>query len=40
MTWAQRKANLETFKGWVGNWNLNRGKEGSKEELDSLKAKY
>jgi hypothetical protein len=36
----QRKANLEIFKAWVGNWNLKRGKEISKEELDSLKAKY
>lgn len=39
-TEAERKANLETFKGWIGNWNLKRGKDVTKEELNSLKIKY
>jgi len=37
---AERKANLETFKAWVGNWNLKRWKDVTKEELNSLKIKY
>lgn len=39
-TEAERKANLETFKGWIGNWNLKRSKDVTKEELNSLKIKY
>ena len=39
-TEAERKANLEKFKGWVGNWNLKRAKDVTKEELSSLKVKY
>lgn len=39
-TETERKANLETFKGWVGNWNLKRGKDVTKEELSALKVKY
>ncbi len=39
-TAAERKANLEIFKAWVGNWNLKRGKDVTKEELNSLKIKY
>ncbi len=39
-TEAERKANLEIFKAWVGNWNLKRGKDVTKEELNSLKIKY
>jgi len=39
-TEAERKANLEKFKGWVGNWNQKRGKDVTKDELNSLKIKY
>ena len=39
-TAAERKANLEIFKAWVGNWNLKRFKDVTKEELNSLKVKY
>jgi hypothetical protein len=39
-TEAERKANLEKFKGWVGNWNLKRAKDVTKEELNALKIKY
>jgi mono/diheme cytochrome c family protein len=35
---AQRSANLETFKKWVGSWSLKRRKELSTEELDAIKA--
>ena len=35
---AERSANLETFKKWVGNWSLKRKKELGKEELDAIKA--
>ena len=35
---AQRSANLETFKKWVGSWSLKRKKELSQEELDAIKA--
>jgi hypothetical protein len=35
---AERSANLETFKKWVGNWTLKRSKELSKEELEAIKA--
>lgn len=37
---AERKANLAIFKGWVGNWNVKRWSEITKEELNSIKAKY
>ena len=37
---AERQANLAIFKGWVGNWNQKRWKDISKEELNSIKAKY
>lgn len=37
---AERKANLEIFKNWVGNWNLKRGKDVTKDELNSLKIKF
>ena len=39
-TEVECKANLEIFKGWVGVWNLKRGKDITKEELNSLKIKY
>lgn len=35
---AERAANLEIFKKWVGNWTLKRRKELSKEELEAIKA--
>jgi hypothetical protein len=35
---AQRSANLETFKKWVGSWSLKRRKELGTEELDAIKA--
>lgn len=35
---AERAANLEIFKKWVGNWTLKRIKELSKEELEAIKA--
>jgi len=37
---AERHANLELFKAWVGNWNLKRWKDVSKEELNALKVAY
>lgn len=36
----ERQANLALFKGWVGNWNLKRWADISKDELNSVKAKY
>jgi len=35
---AERGANLETFKKWVGGWTLKRKKELGKEELEAIKA--
>ncbi len=35
---AERSANLETFKKWVGSWTLKRKKELSKEELEAIQA--
>jgi hypothetical protein len=37
---AERKANLEIFKSWVGNWNLKRWKDVTKDELNTIKVKY
>jgi hypothetical protein len=37
---AERKANLATFKAWVGTWNLKRWDGVTKDELNSLKIKY
>ena len=39
-TEVERAANLALFKAWVGNWNLKRAKDVTKEELSSLKIKY
>jgi hypothetical protein len=39
-TEAERQANLGIFKNWVGNWNQKRWKDITKEELNSIKAKY
>jgi hypothetical protein len=35
---AERAANLEIFKKWIGNWTLKRRKELTKEELEAIKA--
>jgi hypothetical protein len=35
---AQRSANLETFKKWVGSWSLKNRKELGTVELDAIKA--
>ena len=37
---AERKANLATFKSWVGSWNIKRWSDISKDELSAIKAKY
>jgi len=36
----ERQANLALFKKWVGNWNLKRWSDLSKEELTGIKVKY
>lgn len=36
----ERQANLALFKQWVGSWNLKRWADLSKDELNSVKAKY
>jgi hypothetical protein len=35
---AEREANLEIFKKWIGNWTLKRRKDLTKEELEAIKA--
>jgi len=35
---AERSANLETFRKWVGSWTLKRKKDLSKEELEAITA--
>jgi hypothetical protein len=35
---AERAANLEIFRKWVGNWTLKRKKDLSGEELDAIRA--
>ncbi len=37
---AERKANLEVFKSWVGSWNLKRWADVTKEDLNAIKAKF
>ena len=37
---ADRQANLSIFKAWVGNWNVKRWKDISKDELNSIKVKF
>lgn len=39
-TEADRAANLEKFKAWVGSWNLKRFKDVTKDELNALKISY
>lgn len=36
----ERQTNLALFKQWVGNWSLKRLADLSKDELNSVKAKY
>lgn len=36
----ERQKNLALFKAWVGNWNLKRFNEVTKEELNQLKVTY
>ncbi|MBF8259479.1 MAG: cytochrome C [Actinobacteria bacterium] len=35
---AERSANLEIFRKWVGNWTLKRKKELGKKELEAIRA--
>jgi hypothetical protein len=35
---AERAANLELFRKWIGNWTLKRRKDLGKEELEAIKA--
>ncbi len=37
---AERQKNLALFKAWVGNWNLKKWGEVTKEELDGVKVPY
>lgn len=36
----ERQKNLDTFKAWIGNWNLKKWPEVTKEDLDKLKITY
>ena len=36
----ERQKNLILFKEWIGNWNLNKWLEVTKEEMNGLKVKY
>ena len=36
----ERQKNLVLFKEWIGNWNLNKWLEVTKEEMNGLKVKY
>jgi hypothetical protein len=37
---VERKSNLNMFKSWVGNWNVKRWSDISKDELSAIKAKF
>jgi len=39
-TEEERQKNLTLFKAWVGNWNLKKWPEVTKDELDGVKVKY
>ena len=39
-TEEERQKNLAIFKAWVGNWNLKRWPEVTKEELSGVTVKY
>ncbi|MBI5101084.1 MAG: cytochrome C [Nitrospirae bacterium] len=36
----ERQKNLASFKQWVGNWNLKRWADVTKEEMNGIKVKY
>ena len=36
----ERQRNLAIFKGWVGNWNLKKWPDVTREELNGVKVKY
>ncbi len=36
----ERQKNLNTFKEWVGNWNLKKWPDVTKEDMDKLKLAY
>ena len=36
----ERQKNLALFKEWVGNWNLKRWADVTKEDMNGLKVKY
>lgn len=36
----ERQQNLALFKNWVGNWNIKRWADVTKEELNGLKVAY
>lgn len=36
----ERQANLALFKKWVGNWNLERWAEVSRDDLNGIKIRY
>uniref|UniRef100_UPI0040570A35 cytochrome C n=1 Tax=Candidatus Electronema sp. TaxID=2698783 RepID=UPI0040570A35 len=39
-TEEERQENLKLFKAWIGNWNLKKWDDVSKEDLNALKLKY
>lgn len=39
-TEEERQKNLDLFKTWIGNWNLKKWPDVTKEEMDGLKVKY
>ena len=36
----ERQKNLALFKEWIGNWNLNKWPDVTKEEMNGLKVRY
>ena len=36
----ERQANLTLFRNWVGNWNLKRWADISKDEINGVKVKF
>ena len=39
-TEEERQKNLSMFRSWVGNWNLRKWSDVTKEEMNGLKVKY
>jgi len=39
-TKAERRANLASFKSRVGNWNIKRWSDITRDELNDIKVKY